>query len=814
MSQPTPFDGILDQSRDLCRDKLVEALSAILDKADEGLTAIVDKTEDKDAQAPFVAARDVVSRQRADLQSEFENGFLEEFQKRVKKVRKSLKTDADEGEDFELELVGEEDLNETLKFNEFAAKMRNACDSELGALDQRAAVMLGDADLQSDDNPFGPKTICEAIKQAYRSVNPEVGVRIALLRIFDGHLKDIRDVYGEVNELLIENSILPKIKFKARKTAEGKAPGAAGEEEMEEEEDEEEDGDKKPGGKKAAAAPDDFFAALTKLMPAAAVAAPGSPGTPGGPPALQGVELLNSLSKLQLGDLSALTSGTLSIQPGQDLGATNVLKEIKATNVGQSLGSMDAMTLDIVSMLFDQLFDDPKIPSGVKALAGRLQLPMLKVAIADKTLFSSREHPARVHLDILGEFAVRLPHDFDDKHPLWPKLEPIEHEIVEKFQDKVDVFITGNEKLRALIAEEDRRAAVITNVEAKRLEQLENLSVGRSAAQEEIKTRLRERHPAKPAREFLVHQWIKVLLVAHTQGGKDGAPWKESLETMDTLLWSVEPKPTKEEQRKLATSVPSLLKRLTAGLNSVGVDAAVRTGFYSELMKLHTAVMSLDAKPKPGADPTSTATKSPLDPASTATKSPAGVSATGTKLPLAPGAKPVPGAKPAAPPPKAVEDDLDFTAEITVNVGGSEVKVDELDFTDAAPALAPAAAAGPIKAGVDPKAAPGGLVAGKKPAKDFALPSKLKEGSWVGIRPVSQNPDEPRQPAKLFYMSPLKSRFLFCDRAGKTVLECNRGDLARRFKMRELILLSESPDTSFFDRILRGVMGKLGSAPA
>src|SRR5258707_2724675 len=394
MSQPTPFDGILDQSRDLCRDKLVEALSAILDKADEGLPAIVDKSEDKDAQAPFVAARDVVSRQRADLQSEFENGFLEEFQKRVKKVRKSLKTDADEGEDFELELVGEEDLNETLKFNEFAAKMRNACDSELGALDQRAAVMLGDADLQSDDNPFGPKTICEAIKQAYRSVNPEVGVRIALLRIFDGHLKDIRDVYGEVNELLIENSILPKIKFKARKTAEGKAPGAAGEEEMEEEEDEEEDGDKKPGGKKAAAAPDDFFAALTKLMPAAAVAAPGSPGTPGGPPALQGVELLNSLSKLQLGDLSALTSGTLSIQPGQDLGPTNVLKEIKATNVGQSLGSMDAMTLDIVSRLFDQLCDDPKIPAGGKALAGRLQLPMLNVAVADKPPFSSLVHPA------------------------------------------------------------------------------------------------------------------------------------------------------------------------------------------------------------------------------------------------------------------------------------------------------------------------------------------------------------------------------------------------------------------------------------
>jgi hypothetical protein len=63
-------------------------------------------------------------------------------------------------------------------------------------------------------------------------------------------------------------------------------------------------------------------------------------------------------------------------------------------------------------------------------------------------------------------------------------------------------------------------------------------------------------------------------------------------------------------------------------------------------------------------------------------------------------------------------------------------------------------------------------------------------------------------------MSPLKSRFLFCDRAGKTVLECNRSDLSKKFRLRELIILSEQPDSSFFEKILRGVMGKLGGAPA
>jgi hypothetical protein len=94
--------------------------------------------------------------------------------------------------------------------------------------------------------------------------------------------------------------------------------------------------------------------------------------------------------------------------------------------------------------------------------------------------------------------------------------------------------------------------------------------------------------------------------------------------------------------------------------------------------------------------------------------------------------------------------------------------------------------------------------------KEVKLPSKLKEGVWVGIR--SQDPDEPRTPAKLLYVSPLKSRFMFSDRRGKTVLECTRSDLAKRFRLRDLVILSESPDASLFERIINGVLGKLGHA--
>jgi hypothetical protein len=137
------------------------------------------------------------------------------------------------------------------------------------------------------------------------------------------------------------------------------------------------------------------------------------------------------------------------------------------------------------------------------------------------------------------------------------------------------------------------------------------------------------------------------------------------------------------------------------------------------------------------------------------------------------------------------------------------VQVDELDFTDAPPALAPTAPKADAKP--EPKGAKPAAEKEKKPDRPLALPSKLKEGVWVGIRAQTQDPEEPRHPAKLLYMSPLKSRFLFCDRGGRKVLECNRADLANRFKLREIVIISGDPDASLFERILRGVMSSLGA---
>lgn len=474
MPQASPFDAILTQARDLFSERLAAALAGMLDKANEALNALEAETRDTEAQALYRATRDQALGQRDKIESQFRSRYLREFQIRSNRARKIGNDYADiDLDDVELALVGEDDLEETLKFNAMTARLRQYCEEELMALDQRVGVLFGDAGLLSEDNPFAPQAIADAWKQTCAQVHADVEVRLVLLKLFDEFVLDeIRGIYRAVNALLVQNSILPKLRGAGVRKERAKAPPAA----------------------ETRGPEQDFFALLQNLMkpPAAASAAPAPaglqpamPATPGavapagtgaaavatGAPAgaggsmaagglpvvLQGPELLSSLTRVQVGDLGAVSGNTAPLAAiVAEPGTTNVLRELKATSLGSGMSQMDAMTLDIVALLFDQLFDDPRIPIGVKGLIGRLQIPFLKVAIADKAFFSRKTHPVRLMLDTLGEVAARLPEDVGATNPTFVSLDRLLQGLLENFEDDVGIFDEVREKLEALVDEEDQ----------------------------------------------------------------------------------------------------------------------------------------------------------------------------------------------------------------------------------------------------------------------------------------------------------------------------------------------------------------------
>ncbi|MGE5640935.1 MAG: DUF1631 family protein [Clostridia bacterium] len=702
------FERLLDECRDLVCGKLALATGAMLDKSDEALTKLISGTQSRDLQGLYQDTRKVLAGGRSKLEQNFAKIYVQEFDNRVLLAR-------DPGQTFSalmtstLSLVGEEALDETLKFKELAARLRRFCEEELAALDQRVGVLLGDANLSDEGNPLSPQTICDAYQQACHELDTTVKVRGVLRKLFDDHVVDgVRPIYKEVNELLVEHGILPKIRYGVTKKAESPKP-AAGAPALPPE----------VAAAAAAAAPAgseaNVFAMLQGLLATSGIAAPAL--APGQVP-IQGAELLGSLTRIQQGDVAALPGGAAPDAKG------NVLHGLKAS-VGAGMAQVDAMTLDIVAMLFDELFDDPKIPVGLKGLIGRLQIPMLKVAIADKSFFAKKSHPARTALDAFGEIALRLPGDFNASSALFPRLDAIVQRLLDGFQDDVTIFEGVQEELRGIISEDDQRVVEKTRAVAERVSQSESLAVAKGAAEDEVRSRVQGHALPGPVLEFLVEHWRKLLLLVHARHGAESQKWKDALQIMDQLVWSVEPKKTPEERRKLAATVPGLVKNIAAGMQALGCAEDVRSAFFNSLMQSHTAILS---------------------------------------------AKAVEDAKPA--------EALDFTAPVTVRnpYGAGEVQV----------------------AGVDD--APVGRAAVLDPSQ------KLVVGAWLEFK-LEQPPG--KRAAKVLFVTPKKTRYIFSDRDGKDMVEFSRAEIVRRLRTREAVLLDGPPEQPLFDRIMGGLTAKL-----
>jgi len=863
--QAAQFDRILKECQDLACTRLSQSVSGMLDKAEEALWGLANQTQDRDTRNVYLKAKDKAIAERKVIEEEFRSNYLAEIRKRAQRDRKA--EDAFSKYDLsslELGLVNDDDLNETLQTNEMAGKLRRYCEEELIALDQRVGVLVGDATLQGDGNPFSPQAICNAYKLACKHLELELKVLAVFLKLFDDHvLDDIRSIYKDLNGLLVQRSILPKIRYSVGKRNAGATGGNAGAAVL----GALLSGVAGGGGAEAGmlgadAGPSgdqDLFSVLQNLLtvnvrgnaggnssagPAAANPAgvsgspvtgaaqvPGFPQLFGAPAAgatpLQGSALLGSLTRIQHGDVSGVAAGNVPLAATLvDPGTINVLRELKATSLGTGLGQVDAMTLDIVAMLFDHIFDDRKIPGAMKGLIGRLQIPILKVAIVDKTFFSKKSHPARVLLDTLGEFAVGLNAEFDHTNALYQSLEKAVQKLIDGFTDSVEIFETTQAEVSRLIAEESAHVDEETRRTAKRIEEKESLAVAKAIAQDEIKHRASSQQMPQAVLKFLTAQWVKLLLIAYAKHGKDSDAWKSALETMDLLIWSVNSKQALEERRKLASLLPGLLKRLNAGMQMIGMESETRKRFFAKLMKCHTRVMSgaativlkpsaaskaaAPAATRPAAAAGATPSSSVPRPAVPAMEPPILTELAPPALPSLPsvesGRATSEGEEAARSEPATTQaslevDDTEVAADapefspVTIQnpFGGGEIEVEEISLSDIA------STPGMPQDGHVRAASTGG--------DEYShMASSLKEGDWVEFR----DQDDNRRQAKLSYISPLKGTYLFVNRQGKNVGEFSLYQLAREFRSGNLAVMEEVP---LFDRAMSSLVGALrGSA--
>jgi hypothetical protein len=95
----------------------------------------------------------------------------------------------------------------------------------------------------------------------------------------------------------------------------------------------------------------------------------------------------------------------------------------------------------MVAMLFECMLDDRNLPDSLKALIGRLQIPLVKVAVLDKSFFSRSSHPARRLLNEIANAAMGWGTcDDHERDSLYVRIDQVVQRLLNDFVDDPAIF--------------------------------------------------------------------------------------------------------------------------------------------------------------------------------------------------------------------------------------------------------------------------------------------------------------------------------------------------------------------------------------
>ncbi|MEO8037857.1 MAG: DUF1631 family protein [Betaproteobacteria bacterium] len=569
-------------------------------------------------------------------------------------------------------------------------------------------------------------------------------------------------------------------------------------------------------------------------------------GGPGGMGGAGGGAFIGSLTRLQHGDyttvgadiqaaLASFDAGSVALPggfpalagPGAAAPARNMLHALKGTSLTSQMGQMDTVTLDIVAMLFDQIFGDPRIPAAMKALIGRLQIPMLKVAVLDKTFFAKKAHPARHMLDTLGELSMGLGEGFDAGSALYKRIDAILQKIVDEFVDDLGIFDHVTAELEVLIQDADKTAEHAGKKESRRIQDRERLEVARLFAQNEVKARVQKQALPRAVLRFLATEWLKLLIIAYAKGGRESRAWHSLVETMDIMVWSLSPKQTTAERQRLVSVLPGLLKRLTMGMDIVNTKKQTRERFNSVLMRCH-------AKAIGGGDAAHSDVESPSPAEHAATQRAQMDIAGDDRSAAAPGLGDAGGmiveevsiespmveaielSEPESDEPVAIQMQSEMRPvaapatlpAVTVKnpFGEGSIELEEVSFGDLPGVVATRGATGAVGL-----ADTGGMTAITIPGDEPPLPTgdewtelvlQFKEGDWIELHEEGASTVQ----ARLSYVSPYRGTYVFTNRKGTKIGEFSMFDITSALRTGRMTVMVNVP---LFDRAFSGLVGML-----
>ena len=567
---PAPFATMKERGN----LSLQPLLQELFDNIDDALFELADKADHNSEQNMYFESMREVRIKRRGMELGFNREVNETFRQlvSVKSTAPQL-SDQDKATSIDqLALVENDELEELVASDSMIAKATSKFALPLFHLTTRLNSLVTGVTVTDTNNPFGPSAVCRAFINVCGDLDIDIKAKLVLFKLFDRYvMNELGNVYDACNSVLIDAGILPKLDSSVKHSAQGKS---------------------QQGGQ----AYSDVFSDLQKLLqqtPQTQTSVTSGLAAPGIAPTLPQETLLQFLQRIQMSQLTVMEHQQQKALRGHvpeqiDIQrALNNLLMAEMPSQRMSMGQVDHDAINLVAMLFQFVLDDRNLAAPMKALIARLQIPIIKVAMLDKSFFSKGGHPARKLLNEIAHASIGwMQTENIERDPLYAKVSHVVNRLLSEFEGDVSLFDEMLTEFLAFLEVDQRRSGLVTQRTVNAEDGKAKTELARTRVQDALNEKVAGKSLPKVVITLLEEAWSNVLFLIYLKEGED-KNWKKALKVVDELLWSVEPMSDSTSRQRLLKMVPSLLKNLRAGLTKIAYNPFDMNKLFADLETIH-----------------------------------------------------------------------------------------------------------------------------------------------------------------------------------------------------------------------------------
>jgi hypothetical protein len=552
-----------------------------------------------------------LSQQSGDVISRFEKNMNNYFDELLDK--EIIKEDAVFS--FEtLSLVQEEELDVMVALEGMVNASRNEHLAVFISFNTRLASLFPRKRIDESSNPLDPEQIATAFQEALRPLGLDAQNCLTIYRAFNADvLKHLDQVLNDANGILVEYNVIPDLGMEASKES-ASAPSTRNTPRVdptsafgmveEETEDQREDNPElfsvmqnllhsdEPRSPETGATDEPVQLVPGSdepqvMVPASMVSALNKAASAMQPLEIREGQNVETIDQAKLMEVLTSIQEKLSTTPADTIPES--IDEVEKLDISQSLGEMlqadsdddtvsavDRQSSDIinlVTLLYDAIWQDNSVPIPIKELIGRTQITIIKVALADVDFFNNENHPART---VLNEFAAAgigwTEVESLEQDPLYQKISELVERILTDYQDNMSLFEELIRDFKDFKAKEAAKTRQLEQRILKASERNDRLDDIHELVTQKISERILGRDINSFVEEMLRGPFHKFMVMLVLKEGPGSSAWKQSINTIDVLLWSVQQHEQKDDRDRLATVNPRLINNLRKAFRIASID--------------------------------------------------------------------------------------------------------------------------------------------------------------------------------------------------------------------------------------------------